>query len=52
MTVIGSTVETEAIGTDAPSHAERMWLQANWSCTPKPPKFPRERIAAICCLSG
>jgi RNA-directed DNA polymerase len=45
MTAIGSTVKTVAIGTGAPSHAERMWLQADWGILKEDVKRFQVRIA-------
>ncbi|UVJ41958.1 group II intron reverse transcriptase/maturase [Pseudomonas sp. LS1212] len=45
MTAIGSAAKTDAIGTGAPSHAERMWLQANWGLIKEEVKRLQARIA-------
>jgi hypothetical protein len=42
---MGSAVKTEAIGTGAPSHAEKMWLQANWGLIQEGVKRLQARIA-------
>ncbi|WP_422603666.1 reverse transcriptase N-terminal domain-containing protein [Pseudomonas sp.] len=46
MTAIGSAAKkADAIGTGAPSHAERMWLQANWGLIKEEVKRLQARIA-------
>ncbi|WP_416135593.1 reverse transcriptase N-terminal domain-containing protein [Azotobacter chroococcum] len=45
MTAIGSAAKTDAIGTGAPSHAERMWVQANWGLIKEEVKRLQARIA-------